>query len=81
MADSAVTADAVTVDELTSGIVAVTLNRPPVNALATAAYREIRGTFTALANRKGLSFAFTINSSRYTRAVILQHQDILCWLF
>jgi enoyl-CoA hydratase len=47
----AVTADAVTVDELTSGIVAVTLNRPPVNALSTAAYREIRDTFTALASR------------------------------
>jgi enoyl-CoA hydratase len=42
---------AVTVSQPGEGIVSVALSRPPVNALTTAAYQEIRDTFLALAGR------------------------------
>jgi enoyl-CoA hydratase len=42
---------AVSVSQAAEAIAVVTLNRPPVNALSTAAYRQIRDTFLALAQR------------------------------
>lgn len=45
---------AVIVDEVDDAIAAVTLSRPPVNALTTAAYQEIRDAFQTLAQRAEL---------------------------
>lgn len=42
---------AVTVSQAAEAIAVVTLHRPPVNALSTAAYRQVRDTFQELAQR------------------------------
>jgi enoyl-CoA hydratase len=46
-----VTGSAVTVDQVEAAIVEISLHRPPVNALSTGTYQQIRDTFRAVADR------------------------------